>query len=847
MFARRVRWWLLIVAVLAPPWPVNGEPPAEGSRASRSEGAPRTDPFGDPLPKGAFSRMGTMRLRNETPVAFLAVSPDGKMLASAGHGVAGSGDVRFKRSICLWDLTTGKELRRLGRRSVGGHMAFSPNGKLLASAGCEDATVRVWNVHTGEELHVLVKHHQVASNGQSDGHAAGVAFSPDGKLLATSGGDQLIRLWNVDSGDEIDRWKSEVYVDAIAFSSDGKRLAGAGGAKVVVWDVESGKELGTFPGHPGSYPTTVLMLNDGKTVVAGNWGAVRWLDMATGKETRLVRGILMPPPNGKEFAVHDEKVAHIYDMVDGKEVRALALPPGLYYSGVLTADGKALIAAEWQHVRIRAWETQKGNDLFPQEAHSAQVVFVGFSSDGKELITTGDSTVRFWDVATGKELRQLRGHQEPISAAGISANGKTLATGSSDGTVRLWDLPALKELRRFADERSSGILVALSADGSRLAYTKYIGAGDPIRMWDQPSGKELGRVTQSLGESTSSLAIDPAGKTLLRSIGGSALEEWDPIAGKRVGTFEGMPKKGAWPVSTIAVSPDGRMMAAGHVEGKPVIWTVGLWEMASRKLVARFRGHDGPVKVAAFSADGKLLASGSWDKTVRLWDIASGRELACFEGHRGPILSLAFSPDTKKLASGSTDGTALVWDIAAYSAVRAAPGKPLEKREIEALWGNLRDEDAVKAFAALWKLVAVPQQIVPLLREKLPLGLGDHEIPRLIADLDSEQFDVREKASAELERLGKAAEGPLREALARQSSAEVRDRVGRLLQKVASREDSQSSGEQLREIRGVQVLELIATAEARAVLQTLADKGPKGRLRDEAMAALARLSAAQRK
>src|SRR5207237_6967479 len=119
---------------------------------------------------------------------------------------------------------------------------------------------------------------------------------------------------------------------------------------------------------------------------------------------------------------------------------------------------------------------------------------------------TGDSAVRFWDAATGKELRQLRGHQEPISAAGISANSQTLATGSSDGTVRLWDLAAGKEFRRFTDDRSSGILVALSADGSRLAYTKYIGAGDPIRLWDQPSGKVLGRVTQSLGEATLFLA-----------------------------------------------------------------------------------------------------------------------------------------------------------------------------------------------------------------------------------------------------------------------------------------------------------------------------------------------------
>ena len=750
--------------------------------------APRTDLFGDPLPKGAISRMGTVRLRHETPVAFLAVSPDGKMLASAGYGIFGSGDFRYKRSIILWDLSTGKELRRLGRRAVGGHMAFSPDGKLLASGGCEDATVHVWNVQTGEELQVLVRHHQVDMNGRSDGYAGGVAFSPDGKTLATTGGDSMIRLWDVASGDEIDRWKAENRADVIAFSSDGKQLAGVNGATMIVWDVKTGKATHSFPALPGGTATGILFLNDGRTIVSSNPGWVGWHDLVTQKVTRKVQGALMPAPaGGREFVVLDGKGAHVYDMKEGSEIRQFPCPAGFYTAGVLSADGKKLLAAEWQNVRIRAWETQKGKDLFPQEAHSAQVGFVGFSAEGKELITAGDSDVRFWDVATGKELRQLRGHQETIFAASLSADRKTLATGSRDGTVRLWDLAAGKEVHQFTFECGSGILVALSADGSRLAYTHYIGAGDPIRVWDQPLGKEVARIAQSLGETTSSLGIDPAGKRLLRGIGGSAMEEWDPVTGKRAGTFDGMPKKGAWPDWSISVSPDGRLMAAGHVEGKPTVWSVGLWEMASRKLIARFRGHTGPVKVAAFSADGKLLASGSWDKTVRLWDVGSGQELARFEGHRGPILSLAFSPDAKKLASGSTDGTALVWDIAVYSAIHAAPKKPPESGEVKALWGDLRSEDAAKAFTAFYQLAAVPKQSVPLLREQLPLGLGDREIPRLIADLDSDQFDVRERASAELERLGKVVEGPLRETLASQPSAEVHDRISRLLQKVRAR------------------------------------------------------------
>jgi hypothetical protein len=428
----------------------------------------------------------------------------------------------------------------------------------------------------------------------------------------------------------------------------------------------------------------------------------------------------------------------------------------------------------------------------------------------------------------------------------MSTDGKTLATVATDRTIRIWDLLARREVFLLATDESA-FFITLSGNGKRLAcpQLKGGGMGDYMRLVDATTGKELRRLTASDTFSTDSAAFSPDGNALVRRCG-AVLEQWDAVCGTRIGTYESNQPRAAPPASDVSFSSDGRSLASGYSEGKRAPWTVGLWEVASRRLISQLRGHQQPVVVAVFSADGKLLASGSWDKTVRLWDVASGRELACFEGHRGTVASLAFSPDAGRLASGSTDGTAIVWDIAGYPMPAASPAAPLGKSELDALWTDLRNDDAAKAYAASCKLAAAPQQAVPLLRQQLSLGLGDREIPRLIADLDSEQFDVREKASAELERLGTAAERPLREALSGRASAELRDRVARLLQKMRARQDEYPSGEQLREIRAVQVVERIANAEARELLRALADKGPTARLREEAKAALTRLAATRR-
>src|SRR5262249_35767747 len=191
--------------------------------------------------------------------------------------------------------------------------------------------------------------------------------------------------------------------------------------------------------------------------------------------------------------------------------------------------------------------------------------------------------------------------------------------------------------------------------------------------------------------------------------------------------------------------------------------TVSLWEMATGKMIAQFHGHQRPVRAFDFAPNGKVLASGSWDGTIRLWEVATGQELARYTGHRGGVASLAFSADGRLLASGGSDTTVLVWDVAALTQERRLPLVRLKPGQLETLWSDLREKDAAIGYRAIWKLVAAAPQAVPFLKERLDaLKPNDQPIRQLIADLDDERFEVRERATQDLEELGSGVEAELR-------------------------------------------------------------------------------------
>jgi RNA polymerase sigma factor (sigma-70 family) len=820
----------------------NSETRKPDVRPQPEEGQSRVDRHGDPLPAGALTRLGTLRFRSAHTMTSLSFAADGHTLISMG----------WEDIARVWDPATGKERQRVTfRQEWRGSFAASPDGKLLATGGREkDCKIRLWDAATGKLL--------FESTAQV-GFVEALCFSPDGKTLA-SACNKVIRLWDVATRKEVHQLTGKGdRLGPLAFSPDGKVLAAVcRDNSIRLWELETATELRTLPGHKDRI-YELAFSPDGKVLASSGADkdrTVRLWDPGTGKELRQLAG---PPgwvrpvafsPDGKTLATggQDGKV-RLWDAGTGKEKRQFRIPGqddtwGPWVMAVaFSPDGKTLASSGTEHA-VRLWDLATGEEVAAlKEGHTNGVNSAAFAPDGKLLATASeDHTVHLWDPATGKELRRLGSGKEGFSHVTFAPDGKTLAA-RTDRAVVLWDPLTGKELRRleghagplsslcFAppEEGSSGKL------GKTLVSAGHRGDGT-LRAWDVTTGKE----TRQIGKwpEIDSVAFSPDGKLLAVGLGYLNIALLDAATGKEVRRLkfeQGFAR-------TLAFSPDGRYLASTGGLGN----TVHLWEVATGKEVRRFTGHSRIVNTVAFSPDGRLLASAGQDLTVRLWEAISGKELRQFTGHQGQghlggIEAVTFAPDGRTLASGGDDTTALIWDATGLLREGQLPAVRLQPAELEACWSDLAGDDASRADGAVWALVAAPEQAVPLLKERLqPVRAADPaRCARLIRDLDSERFETRDRATAELEKLGESAREPLRKALADAPGAEARKRLERLLDRV---EAYPSTAEGLRALRAIAVLEHIGSQAARSVLEGLSRGMAEARLTQEAKAALERVA-----
>jgi WD40 repeat protein len=811
---------------------------------------------GDPLPAGAVARLGTTRLRTLGPLADVALSPNGKQIASC------TGDA----GVQLWDPSTGKELKTLhqpNRQERLDRIAFSHDGKTLAAVGA-GKKIRFWEVDTGKETSIDAP---VAD--LSDAQA--IAYSPDGKYLATAYRSGIVLLWDASERAVLHKLKGDPTIpQALAFSPDSKTLAIAGeaddrSASLVLRRIESPKDVVKLwdPPPAGKNPQkepgteygvkSIAFSPDGKTLVAGGEGshAIRFWDLEKHTPTRVVQtegwcdslafsrdGCLLACGVGHGVQLRDPNTGDVtWETRQSDSVVSLCFSP----------DSKALALGCFRQRAVNILRTSDGKPAFDFVGHTFEVDAVHYSPDGKALATGGDGssqsegTVLLWDAVSAKLLRSLKTtskiggleQRKFAFAPDGSAMGGIYSEVGAGCSVELFDASTGKSKRHWRADFPTTVGLAYSPDGEVIA----VGGASGVCLYSVAEGEEIRWLHRGRSHG---VTFAPDGRTLALGHSHSLVEVCDWRGGKVLGGIE---KAQVGDVSCIHYSPDGSLLATcgglgftGRLQD-PV---AHLWEAYTGGLVHEFKGDEESVMCVAIAPNGRLFATaGAKDMTVRLWNVFTGKELAKFEGHAGAVLSLDFSPDGKTLASGSADTTVLLWDLSKIKA--DVPKVDPDEKRIAALWGDLGGKDAGKAYEAIWALAGAPEPATALFKQRLrPVPEPNAQrVEKLIADLNADEFEVREAATDELATFDRSIEETLRKRIDGDIAAEAKQRLGKLLDNFKMGPHGPAL---LRPRRAVVALELIGSPSAREVLETLAGGAQGADLTRDAKAAFDRLS-----
>jgi WD40 repeat protein len=514
-------------------------------------------------------------------------------------------------------------------------VCWSPDGRLVASSG-ESATIRLWDSKSGDLVRTLPGHPE---------RVFGLAFSPDGKWLASSSTDGSVKAWDYRSGRLLHLFTNHIgnWVRRVTFSPDSRLLAPAAyDGKLCIWDVQTGRVAQTLP--TGERVGDVRFTPDGRFLIAASRDdqpRIRLWDLASGKVSLV--------------------------LTQSRRVEAIAL----------SGDGKLLAAGDGEGT-VTLWELPSGRELrtFVVPGRD-KVVDLDLSPDGRSLATAGQWVDRVFATDTGALKFEMRGHEDATFRVRFSPDGSELVSGSPDCTVRIWNArngkPRLVIPARPPDTPITSI--AFSRDNAFEAVGRVDGV---VRVWAGRGGGFKYELRGHAGP-VYALAFSTNGEWLCSASADRTVRVWDTAHGTISAIHPFFDRRDS--MSTVAFGGTEGLLAtaAGAWSGLGFDTDVTLWETHFDRPVRRLHGHSASVGAVAFVPGVDLLASAARDGTIKLWNARTG---ACLRTLTNSVAvqTLAFMPGARELVVGRVDGTVALLETNALGLLRewAAHNQPVQ-------------------------------------------------------------------------------------------------------------------------------------------------------------------------
>ncbi len=514
---------------------------------------------------------------DESNLSSLAFSPKGDLVAIAHYSTADD--------LVIWNIKTQTKQYSMSQQATS--VSFNSDGRLLASGG-RDNHLRIWELATGTEItSINTQHTKDTLEGIST-----VAFSPSNPIVATGGWDGLIKLWDINSSTQINIFNGHDYlVTSLAFSSNGNFLAsGSWDNTVKLWNVKTGQLIQQFDGHT-DHVNSVALSPDDLTIASGS-----------GDKTIRLWNTTKDLSISSLFGKEKDAQPDLFSTLQG---RASAIN-----SASLSSDGKYIVSGH-DNSAINLWNLETGQRVISYSEHEDAVMSVDFSPSNSNLLASGsrDQTIKFWNTSDEHTVQTFTGHNNEVSSLSFSPSGDELVSGGLDASTKIWQIQSGQMLQSIDEEFSSRVITATaySPDGSKIAIATEYGT---VKLLDAITGAVL-------------------------------------LSG-RVRDFK---------IKSITFSPDGSILASSSWDG-----LINLWDVESGQELRSYKVHTtwGSDSIA-FSPDGKTIASGGGDQTIKLVNVITGEEIHTLSGHSDRVNSVIFSKDGDTLFSASADGTIKLW------------------------------------------------------------------------------------------------------------------------------------------------------------------------------------------